>query len=425
MTNHLQAELARVRKVHGIDEHQHRRRRELHEQHTLALSTKLRPSVQNALLSEALQDVGAEWIELAASILREQVDLGADDGLLAQAEQELIADVARSLATENRQPDPDEIEDHAVELAQLLLSNWSALLEHALEDSQDGRVTLVDRLPDSALFGQDVAGIEGFAVSAADAMRVFSQFQTDLVEQGAVAELTPTVHVFCFNERWRVAASRDLAWSWREQLERDFFQEIINFVRKAAERVTQTINPVAALRCTSLQTFVHHYRPQLSVGEEVELATELAVNAVVLAQHEHSLLSAVDWESVARFRPSSLELARCIRDDLRSSQHDPLDPLRFPLPAYRPEVLKGLSHVTAVDVGSAYRVSLIASGAALSVGHHPGVGLLSNHICQQWLEGSRHREWMSLAPTVSAVLSDAPDLKQGWGEYGGESSARW
>jgi hypothetical protein len=169
----LEAELARTRDELKIDPTYFPRCVALHEQHVRALSDLLRPLVIFAI---------------------EAIDFGRD------------------VTTE-------EIEDHVVELAQLLLSNWSGLIEHALQDQDDERLVLIDGLPASAAPDAGLVGVEPwFVLPALVADWVLATYQLHLVKHDPIVALTPSIYLLFFSDEFRATRTREQAQAWLDEL---------------------------------------------------------------------------------------------------------------------------------------------------------------------------------------------------------------
>jgi hypothetical protein len=170
---------------------------EIHERNVRLFASQLEPVVKEALLAEGAADVAGDWINDAKQVLvwlrlPDGSEIESDDLVSQMVEEELAA----ALQAEVPAPSLDEIETHATELAQLLLSNWSAVLEHGLEDAEAEMLDLdFSALPSSTHAEAVLLGCEAFAPSPIASARALQSFQEGQVTQGKTFSLSPTLHL--------------------------------------------------------------------------------------------------------------------------------------------------------------------------------------------------------------------------------------
>lgn len=225
MNKALQAELARTRGELKPDPAGFARRTALLQQHVRALGARLRPAVADALGVESAQLMAEGWVAearqaLSRWLLQTKAEETPEDVLARErAERELQTELAVDLAALASTPTEAEIDDHTVELAQLLLSNWIGRLEHALQDSSNGRLQdLVDAMPPDAQPRAVLEGVEAFALPVGRTSQLFAEHQQVMAASHDVIEMTPTVSLFHLTGRWYAAQRHSDAVSWQGEL---------------------------------------------------------------------------------------------------------------------------------------------------------------------------------------------------------------
>lgn len=301
MNKALQAELARTQAELKPDPVRFARRAALHEQHVRALSDRLRPAVATALKQESAQLVAGGWIDEARQALSQWLlqasTVETTDEIRAreQAERELHAELAESLASLAQNPLDAEIEAHAIELAQLLLSNWIGHLEHALQDVPSGRLdALVDAMPPSARPGSDLEGAEGFALHVGTTAQILADYRLELaMSPQGVIEMTPSVSIFHSSGRWFAARTLTDATSWRESIRAEQRKRAVEDFQRTTAKITTVLSPMANSHAVDFWINAldepKHWAYTLSLGEEralVEEATLLALSGDDAGQHD-------------------------------------------------------------------------------------------------------------------------------------------
>ncbi|MGY4829190.1 hypothetical protein ACVNIS_11475 [Sphaerotilaceae bacterium SBD11-9] len=225
MDKALQAELARTRAELKPDPVGFARRTALHKQHVRALGAYLRPAVAVALKEESAKLLAEEWVAearqaLSRWLLQTNAEEKPEDVLArGQAERELQTELAIDLVELASTPTETEIDEHTVELAQLLLSNWIGHLEHGLQDSSDGRLRdLVNAMPPKVPPSAVLVGVEAFALPVAVTSQLLAEHQQALAASRDVIEMTPTVSLFHLAGRWYAAERHSDAVSWHGEL---------------------------------------------------------------------------------------------------------------------------------------------------------------------------------------------------------------
>ena len=400
MNKALQAELERVRQVYQPDEEAFQQRLALNTQHVQEFTEILRPLVHEALTAESKLEVALEWKE-QASLLAARMLSGntGTDAQREQAERELTQELAAQLAHGDPQPTVAEIEAHAIELAQLLLSNWTALLEHALEDSP--RLELVSALPSTSPAESLVAGVEAFVLDVLSAGLALSTYQQALADREEVVALTPTVHIFSVANQWRATRTRRDADAWLAEMQRACDEEAQAAFKRAAEKVMNKITPLANAR-------VHNTTPhaaasqvaRLPIGREMDLASGIAV-CVLAGDWGESFMPGKSYHDLYS------GMIKVIQSDLRAAflTHRPVQRLHAMVDAGLPCE----SHFATFGESTFYRVSLIASGLVFEVRRKKlpvqrlfgwGRARMANPIYD-------HNVVTMMAGTVNEVVSDA------------------
>lgn len=201
------------------------RRTALLQQHVCALGARLRPDVAAALRDESAQLMVKGWVAearqaLSRWLLQTKAEETPKDVLARdQPERELQTELAIDLVELASTPTETEIDEHTVELAQLLLSNWIGHLEHALQDTTDGRLQdLVDAMPPEVQPRAVLVGVEAFALPVGMSSQLLAEHQQALAASHDVIEMTPTVSIFHLTGRWYAAKCHSDAVSWQGEL---------------------------------------------------------------------------------------------------------------------------------------------------------------------------------------------------------------
>jgi hypothetical protein len=172
------------------------RREELFAGQVTELAKRLLPAVSHALTQEATSEVAEEWLNEASQALRAAVpELPADaesSPEFQSALKKMRAELGQSLSKDLIVPTATEIEEHAQELAQLLLGNWFAILEHIqADDSREAISLTVNGIPQAVDQSELYEGVEGFAVPKSQLTVHFLDYISSLAHAGPVMELAP------------------------------------------------------------------------------------------------------------------------------------------------------------------------------------------------------------------------------------------
>jgi hypothetical protein len=114
-----------------------------------------------------------------------------------QDEQRLAAELEQELLKTHRlDPSDAEIEEHATDLARLLISNWFAILEDAASERPHQLIELAYRgLPLTAAPNALTEGCEAFAPPVEQSFAALAEYQKQLVKPGSSVALSPLVHL--------------------------------------------------------------------------------------------------------------------------------------------------------------------------------------------------------------------------------------
>ena len=211
----VDAELARLRTQQPAGDYLVRKGA-IFDRQVAEFASVLKPEVQAALKAESCSEVAAEWIAEARRGLATLVP-ELPDGLelredFKQAAQQLQADLRRNLETSVLEPGEEEIEEHAHELAQCVLGNWFAILEHAKQD-HPGRALSLDfcGLPTTVERQSVYEGIEAFVVPRPDVTSKFEGYVRGLDREGQAVELAPDLYLVVRDGQRYMAPSAKVA----------------------------------------------------------------------------------------------------------------------------------------------------------------------------------------------------------------------
>lgn len=186
-------------------------RRALSNRHVADFVSQLRPRVREALENEGQSLIAGDWVADAERIVRQHLSVRStvDERMAAaRAEQADLAGQLREAAVSV--PD-DEVEEHATELAQLLLSNWFGLLEHSMQDDAEDLLDLdMDALPRTAHLDAVLQGCAAFALPALSAATALRQYQRGFAPN-SITVLSPSLHLVRSQGGWQVARTRERA----------------------------------------------------------------------------------------------------------------------------------------------------------------------------------------------------------------------
>lgn len=203
-------ELDRMNAVLSSGPAELREREELHEQHVTDFVSLLRTPVRDALREEALSLTVSELTADAAPLVGQPFGPsvpteGADGAHVAHD------DLVQQLRKAVQSVSDHEVEGHATRLAQLLLSNWFGLLEHAMQDNKTDLLELdVDALPKTANIDAVLRGVAAYVLPPLAAATELRRYQRRLAV-GSSTALSPTLHLFRDRRGWQVARTPDAA----------------------------------------------------------------------------------------------------------------------------------------------------------------------------------------------------------------------
>ncbi len=234
MITELNREILRLSSL-GLVEHSADRRQAIHHKHVEAFSEQLRPMIERALKEEA-DFVAKEWFEQAEKIALwligpdaveassvspvsgvglPPISSGADSSspsrlLSTSARESIHVRVSESLRRGANEVTQDEIEEHSIELAQLLLSNWIGVLEQALHDAPTREPIALEfkALPPQAEPSLLSRGCEAFSLPVEDCIKALLAYQDCLAGSDEAAELSASIKLHrAVDGRWRVLRS--------------------------------------------------------------------------------------------------------------------------------------------------------------------------------------------------------------------------
>lgn len=378
----LQPELERLRSLLKPDRATFVERQAFHEHHVRAFVDQVRSSVRLALEQEGAAEVASMWMDDARRMLSQWIVLPSEVGGAAHpsgssdAERQLQAELAATLTAQAAEPSEVEVEDHATEMVQLLLSNWFSLLEHALQGQDVGLLALdFDALPPQARPGAVLAGCEAFALPPLAAAKALRAYQHSLAREGVVVTLSPTLHLLRMRNEWQVASSHQLALASLRQQET--IREQATAHRWRFEPVMQMLRPWALARPLDLLGARALAAPSLTLADEQRIA--MAAVCHVLGTADDFLPTRATAMSPALLH----DLAEQVLTDLGAAA---LDRAGVSAGAERPmrelqaKLLSAQSAIDSMpDTASLYRIVLSTTGIALAAGsthvESPGVEL--------------------------------------------------
>lgn len=205
----------------GLVDHASERRQSIYRRHVAAFSRQLRPSVAQALEVEARR-LAEEWLDNVESmvgwLLKPEADEGAEtlqgrhheSHLTDMGKEHLIATISASLQENPGKVTDEEIEEHAVELAQLLLSNWVGILEQAFADAPGQAVVLLEykALPPQTDPNALGRGCEAYALAVDDCVKALLTYQESLVSPGSKVDISADIQLHRSTDgRWHAFRS--------------------------------------------------------------------------------------------------------------------------------------------------------------------------------------------------------------------------
>jgi hypothetical protein len=310
-------------------------------------AAQLLPDVKGALESEASSDIADEWIREATSALKTLApELPADldqrvefQRAVERTQKELTAEFCKDVL----KPSDAEIQRESVELAQCILANWFALLEHAMEEAPSDALPLTaNGIPENRSLDDLYLGVEAFAVSREKLASLFDEFLTSRFAVGEPRTLAPQLFLARRAERkFFISSTDEMARSLarppnyragashsRSHSSADLFERIYEllptratavagnpspsayveqYLARAAARLARTayteeLSPVATLR---MDRFSHFIPMDLITAQaELDLASnKLSENLALVALYDlDSALGSSTWERIVSWR---------------------------------------------------------------------------------------------------------------------------
>ena len=158
--------------------------------------------VRTALTAGSMDEVAREYVDAAVVLLGDsgtgaqepvaQTDIFSSAALRSAAES-IRKEIAEEFRKGNLAPDLAEIEDHTIELAQCVLSNWLALLQKAKRLQADQTVPIAlstEALPRNVFATSSLfEGIDAFALPLDIVEKKFTQFLEEIEQPAMLAQL--------------------------------------------------------------------------------------------------------------------------------------------------------------------------------------------------------------------------------------------
>lgn len=180
-------------------------REALHEQHVTALAMRLRQPVREALEAEAARVMPEGWMADAELLGRLDAAHVAEHDAQNSLGPSTIHIGLQQMRHRVASVCDGEVEEHATQLAQLLLSNWFGLLEHAMQDQEAELLDLdLDALPRTASSDAVLRGCAAFALPPSSALDVLLAYRRGF-PVGSTTALSPTLHLTRSADGWQVA----------------------------------------------------------------------------------------------------------------------------------------------------------------------------------------------------------------------------
>lgn len=207
-SNDIADEINRLAEL-GLVDRLAERRQSIYRKHVADFSRQLRPRVAQALVLEA-EVVAEQWFHSIESMVGWLLASEAEEDSAVSyvnSEQSYLSATSRehilAKVTEISRHRPDaiadeEIEEHAVELAQLLLSNWLCLLEQALIDAPAGEYVQLEykALPPLADPSALSRGCEAYALAVDDCIAALLAYQDSLVMVNSTVDISADIQLY-------------------------------------------------------------------------------------------------------------------------------------------------------------------------------------------------------------------------------------
>lgn len=206
----LGSELDRMNTELDFDPEEFQAREALYQRHVADLVALLRAPVRQALLDEGHSVDAGEWVSHIERLEHQHFASpihSADEGLAGARNAQ--GDLGQRLREAVASVSDAEVEGHATQLAQLLLSNWLGLLEHAMQDHpNDGVLELdADGLPMTANLDAVLQGAAAYVLSPEAAAIGLRQYREGFAV-GSITALSPTLQLVRGQRGWHVARTQ-------------------------------------------------------------------------------------------------------------------------------------------------------------------------------------------------------------------------
>lgn len=330
-------------------------RQALSDRHVASFAALLRPRVRDALESEGQSLVAGDWVADAERIVRAHLSVPTTASERMAAARMEQAELAKQLRDAAVSISDEDVEEHATELAQLLLSNWFGLLEQAMQDAAEDLIELdMDALPGTAHLDAVLQGCAAFALPALSAATALRQYQRGFMPNSITA-LSPSLHLVRSSGSWQVARSYERATralrsaqiaartSTGDSTVRQRIEAVLDLLRPwALARPVDLMNAAAvpASAVTGVLTNEDEFRLALEAALQLELGAEQD-NLTGLADMADLVM--IDIADAVAGTSTPGEAWLCERSPLSAMLTD-----------------------AGVDPGSVYRIALTSAGLMLS-----------------------------------------------------------
>ncbi len=353
----LRRELERMNAGLGFDPAELEAHRALHDRHVNEFASQLSPHVREALENEGQSLVAGDWIADAERLVRQhfapQPVSGDERMAAARAEQ---ADLAQQLRDAAVSVPEAEVEEHATELAQLLLSNWFGLLEHAMQDNGADPLELdMDALPKTAHLDAVLQGCAAFALPALSAATSLRQYQKGFALD-SITPLSPTLHLARAGSGWQVsrthegarralqaarAAARPEGATARERME-----AVLGLFRPWALARPMELAGAVTAPLDSALTIEDEFRLALEAAQQLQSGGEEDAASEVTSLKDMADMLMLDIKDAVAGTSTPSDTWRCERDAWSTVLIDP--------------------QIGEADAASIYRIALSSAGLVLA-----------------------------------------------------------
>lgn len=353
----LRRELERMNAGLGFDPADLEARRALHDRHVNEFSSQLRSRVREALENEGQSLVAGDWIADAERLVRQHFappPLSGDQRrAAARAEQSDLAHQLRDAAVSVPE---EEVEEHATELAQLLLSNWFGLLEHAMQDNPVHLIELdMDALPKTAHLDAVLQGCAAFALPALSAATALRQYQRGFALD-SITPLSPTLHLVRAGSGWQLSrtyegarraldAARPAAHP-QHMTARERMEAVLGLLRPWALARPMELPGAATAPLVSALTIEDEFRLTLEATQQLRSGAEETAAAEIASLKDMADMMVLDITDAVAGTSTPSDTWRCERDAWSAVLIDP--------------------QLGEADAASIYRIALSSAGLMLA-----------------------------------------------------------